>query len=435
MGALGTLMRAGSVPSIKSSNGWPSQGFLPTLGSTPSAAGVLVSQATAMTVSALHACVTIRSEDVSRCTPRLFKIEKNGARGDPVTDHPLAKLFKKPNRMQTWFEFCEQMNAALLLKSNAYAAIRRDGRGNPIELIPINPDAVVVLEAGDGQIFYSVNRVGLFQMAMLRDFPVSIPAEDILHLRGLAFNILLGASKIGLARDAIGVAMGLEQQAARWMANGARPSGVLSTDKTLSEPAANRLKASWNSMFTGIQNAGAVAVLEEGLKWGNLSLSSVDLEFLSQRNFQVEDIARFYRVPMHKLAKTEGLRGLNLVQADQQYVNDAIMPDCERWEQKFEHQFDLAADELEVDFDETNLLRADITTRWNVYRTGVMSGILAINEPRRSEKLPPVKGGDEVRAPVNMAAVGSDISGNPSDGAGRPQGSEQDDLDSVPTAN
>lgn len=432
MGALATLSRAQSGGLIKSNSGIPSQGFLPTLGSTPSAAGVLISQATAMTVSTVYACVTIRSEDVSRCTPRLFKVDKFGIRGDPVTDHPIAKLFVRPNRIQTWFEFCEQMEGALLLKSNAYAAILRDGRGRPTELIPINPDAAMVLEASDGQIFYNINRVGLFQMAALRDFPVCIPAEDILHLRGLAFNMLVGASKIGLARDSIGVSMGLEQQAARWMSNGARPSGVLSTDKTLSDTAATRLKSSWNSLFQGIQNVGAVAVLEEGLKWTALQLTSADLEFLNQRNFQVEDVARFYRVPMHKLAKTEGLRGLNLIQADQEYVNDAIMPDCERWEQKFEHHFDLADEGLEVDFDESNLLRADVTTRWNTYRIGVLSGITAPNEARRSEKLPPVDGGDEVRAPVNLAALGSDVTGTAPDDAGRPDAGTVP-LDSVPT--
>lgn len=387
-----------------------------------------------MTVSACHACVTIISEDVSRCTPRLFKINADGTRGDLVKpkDHPIAALFRKPNRTQTWFEFAEQMEAAMLLKGNAYAAILRDGRGRPKELIPINPDAVMVLEAADGQIFYNVNRVGLFQISVLRDLPVCIPAEDIFHLRRLAFNMQVGASKIALARDSIGVAMGLEQQAARWMSNGARPSGVLSTDKTLSDTAAGRLKTSWNSLFQGIQNVGAVAVLEEGLKWTALQLTSQDLEFLNQRNFQIEDIARFYRVPMHKLAKTEGLRGLNLPQADQEYVNDAIMPDCERWEQKFEHHFDLGDENLEVDFDETNLLRADITTRWNTYRIGVLSGITSPNEARRAEKLPPVDGGDEVRAPVNLAALGSDATGTAPDDAGRPE-ADTVPLDSVPT--
>src|SRR5580698_2028731 len=93
----------------------PSQGFLPTLGATPSATGLLISQGTAMSVSAVYACVTIRSQDVARCTPRLYEPQDDGSR-KVVADHPVAKLLKKPNRVQTWFEFMEQMNAAYLLR-------------------------------------------------------------------------------------------------------------------------------------------------------------------------------------------------------------------------------------------------------------------------------------------------------------------------------
>ena len=228
MSLVSRIRQAFATPVEKASAGVPSQGFLPTLGATPSASSLLVSQGTAMSVSAIYACVTVRSQDVARCAPRLFKDEpgEDGKRVR-VKDHPVAKLFRRPNRAQNWFEFAEQMNVACLLRGNAYAAIKRDSRGNPSELIPINPDAVMVLEALDGNIFYNVNRVGLWQMAMLRDFPVAIPAEDMFHLRGLSFNALVSASTIGLARDSIGVAMALEQQAARWMANGARPSVVL----------------------------------------------------------------------------------------------------------------------------------------------------------------------------------------------------------------
>lgn len=434
MGGLASMTKRGDAGAmvIKSATGVPAQGFLPTLGSTPSAAGVLISQATAMTVSSVYACVSIRSEDVARCTPRLFRPLKDGSR-EQVLDHPIAILFVRPNRVQNWFEFAEQMHAALLLRGNAYAVIRRNSRGRPIELIPVNPDAVMVLEAADGQIFYNVNRLGLWQIAMLRDFPVSIPAEDVLHLRGLSFNALVAASRIGLARDSIGVAMGLEQQQARWMNNGARPSGVLRTDKTLTEPAAKRLKDQWTSLFGGLQNTGSTAVLEEGLQWQALSLSSVDLQFIEQYKLKVSDVARFYRMPLHKLAITDGMRALNQSQADQSYVNETIMPDLDRWEQKFMFCFDLDREGLEVDLDENALLRADVLTRYNLGRIGTLSGLTSPNEWRKSEKLPPVDGGDEVRAPVNLAALGSDMTGQSPDGAGRPaEGTIP--ADSVPTS-
>jgi HK97 family phage portal protein len=185
---MGIASRIGAV--IRKALGgasFPAQGYLPTLGSTPSATGLLISQGTAMSVSAVYACVTIRSQDMARCTPKLYRPKPDGSR-EVVTDHPLVKLMKKPNRAQTWFEWMEQMNAAYLLRGNAYAAIKRNSRGQITELIPINPDAVLVMESVNGEIFYNVNRIGLWQIAMLAEFPPTIAAEDILHLRGLSFT-------------------------------------------------------------------------------------------------------------------------------------------------------------------------------------------------------------------------------------------------------
>lgn len=414
----------------------PAGGFLPTLGATPSATGLSISQGTAMSVSAVYACVTIRSQDVARCTPRLFKMDRDSqGRRIQVTDHPLARVFRNPNRVQTWFEWMEQTEAAYLLRGNGYSAKIRDGRGRLTELIPINPDAVLVMESWNGEIFYNVNRLGLWQIAMLRDFPPTMASEDILHLRGLSFNALVAASTIGLARDAIGVAMGLEQQSARLMANGSRPSGVLQAKKFLDEAAAARLKQSWSDLTRGVGATGTTAVLEDGIEWKQLALTSVDAEFMAQRNFQPTDIARFYRVPPHKLGIGE-LRGVNIVQMDQDYVSNTIMPDLHRIEQKFAKDFDLEAQGLEVDMDETVLLRADIQTRYNAARIGLLSGFLSPNEVRAGEGLPPVEGGDEVWRPLNMAALGSDATGTAPDGAGRPAASEGGvpGADNVPTS-
>lgn len=400
---------------------------------TKSSASVVVNQRTAMSEPTVFACVSIRSEDTARCTPRLFKLDSKGVR-QQVTNHPVAKLFRKPNRLQTWFEFCEQMEAAVLLRSNAYAVILRDERGRPTELMPLDPDLVMLLEGPDASIFYQVTRSNRFMTAVLKGFPPAIPADDIFHLRGLSLGSpLVSPSRIGLASDTIGLAIALAQQACRWIANGARPAGVLQVAKTLSEAAAKRLAATWRALFGGLENTGQTAVLEEGTEWKQVQLTSVDLEFTMQRTMQVGMVARFFRVPPHKLAQTDGLRGLNLPQADQEYVNDAIMPALERWEQKFRFVFDLDDQDIEVDFDEANLLRADLTTRLNAYRIGLLSGLYATNECRNSEKLPPVPGGDEVRAPLNMAVLGSDVTGTAPDGAGRPNDGELP-ADSVPTS-
>ncbi len=413
MGVLDGLVRKDAAGAA-----FPSQGFLPTLGATPSATGLLISQGTAMAVSTVYACVTRRSQDFARCRPRLMRELEDGSL-EEVLDHPVAELLRRPNRAQTWFEFAEQMNAAYLLRGNAYAAIKRDDRGRVTELIPINPDGVLVLESSNGEIFYNVNRIGLWQTAMLREFPSSLAAEDMFHLRGLSFNALVALSTIGMARDSIGVAMGLEQQAARWMKNGARPAVALQSKKPLTEPTAKRLKRQFDDVAAGLQNTGNTVVLEDGIEAKELQLKSVDLEFIKQREFTVADIARFWGVPLFKLGITE-LRGVNLVQVDQDYVNNTIMPDLDRWTQKLGFTFDLDREGLEVSFDETELLRADIQTRYNIGRLGVLSGLLKPNEFRRGERLPLDPNGDKLLAPVNLAALGSDMTGTAPDGAGRP---------------
>jgi HK97 family phage portal protein len=389
------------------------------LGSITSTTGMLVSQSTAMGVGTVYACVRRRAQDAARCLPSLYSVEADGSRSI-IETHPVLDLFSRPNRVQTWFEFAEQMNVALLLRQNAYAAILRDRRGNPIELIPINPDAVMVLEAADGEIFYNVNRIGLWQLAVLRGFDVAIPAEDMLHLRGITFNSLVGVSTIGLGRDAIGLAIGQEQQAARWMANGARPSGILHSAKQLSDDAAKRLRDRWNEYKSGVQNVGQTAVLEDGVEWKPMQMTSVDLEFWKGREFQTEDICRFFGVPPYKVFVTGGASTRSIPQQDQDYVNSTIAPDLERWEYKIERTFDLDLKKIKVHFDEGQLLRADILTRRNAARIGILSGLTTPNEERRAEALPPMPGADRLLVPSNTAALGSDMTGVAPDGAGAP---------------
>ena len=401
-----------------SERGWGS------LGGYSSAAGVRVNQQAAMAVSAVHACVTIRSEDVARCRPTLYAAKPDGGRV-AVTDHPVARLLKRPNTVQTWFEFMEQMQAGYLLRGNAYAVILRNRRGDPTALLPIHPDQVLMLETYSGALFYQVSRLGLFQTAMLAGLPNAIAAEDMLHLRGMSFGTLIGASRLSYASDAVGLGIAQQTQAGRWLRNGARPSGVLQCEKPLTDAAALRLKAGWDAFKRGIDNAGETVILEEGLKYQSIQLTSVDLEFLASRNFTVADIGRFFRTPLFKLGVADGgSKGATPAQQDQSYVNDVIMPDLDRWEQKLAQALDLDAEGLTINLDEEQLLRGDMLTRFNAYRVGILTGFMAPNAAREKEGWDPVEGGDEVFRPLNMAALGSDAAGAAPDGAGRPAAGE-----------
>lgn len=413
-----------AAPRVRASAGTPSYGMIPPLGSVASASGALISQSTAMTVSSVYACVNRLATDLARCSPYLYKNDDEDGSEKRLPNHPLAALFAKPNRQQTWFEFDRQMWTGYLLRGNAYAAIKRDRRGEPIELIPINPDAVIVLEASNGSIFYNVNRIGLWQMAMLAEFPTAIPSEDIFHLRDLTFNSLVGVSNIGLGRDSIGLAMALEQQASRWIGNGARPAMVLESPRQLSDGAAKRLKAQFDDLHAGYQNTGKTAVLEEGMTAKPLQLTSVDLQFIDQRKLQPEDVCRFFGVPPHKIGLDSHVRAVpgGMVSADQDYVNSAITQRVVNFEQRFAFTFDLQAEDVLVKRDLSQLLRADVMTRANVSRLNILSGKTTQNEERAADGLPPMPGGDRLMMPTNMAAEGSNITGQAPDGNGRPKG-------------
>jgi HK97 family phage portal protein len=296
----------------------------------------------------------------------------------------------------------------------------------------MNPDNTTVLEAADGSIFYQFAPTGLFELSIfqkLRDAyqGFRVPAEHVFHMQELGFNMLVGSSRIAFAADPIGLALGQEQQSGRWVANGARPSVVLTTDKTLTTEGAKRMRQDWEEMNAGLANTGRTAVLEQGLKPEKLSLTSVDLEFLASRGFQVEDICRFFRVPPHKVAKTDRATNNNIEAQDIDYTNNTLSPKFTRWERRLEFHFGLDLEDLEVDFDLSDLFRASPAARMLTGRQGVAGGLLTQNQARTlyDPNLPMEPDGDRLLAPTNLAAAGSQASGSAPDGAGRPAAGEE----------
>jgi hypothetical protein len=160
------------------------------------------------------------------------------------------------------------------------------------------------------------------------------------------------------------------------------------------------------------------------LEWQRLQLTAADMDFIKSREFEVGEVARWFQMPLYKLGVILPSQGQSGVQQQQAYVNDTIMPDLELWEQRLARSFDLDLEGIGVDLDENRLLRADVQTRYNNYRVGILSGWMSPNEARRAENMPPVDGGNQVMFPTNMAAIGSNFTGTAPDGAGRPTDGE-----------
>lgn len=384
--------------------------------SNRTAAGISVNQISALQVSAVMSCTSILSEDVAKVPPHVWRPTKGGGK-KIIGDHPLEMLFRKPNSWQTRLEFFEMMMVALVLRGNCYACIIKDYRGRPISLVPVNPDRVWIYEAPDGSIFYMVSRRGPHDMAALdgllddvpgEPLPLMVPAENMLHVRWMSLdNSLWGTSRIGLAREAIALSLSQQELAARLSGNNTNLGGVLTTDAKLNDDVIKRLKANWKEKYGGVRNAGETAVLEQGLKWQPIGMTSVDAEFLNSRKFSIEEIARIFRVPLYKLNVSEQrTTGTTLVQADQEYLNSVISSYCERFKAKLEATFDLDGINQFVEFDYSHFLKADILTRLTAARLGVIGMVYTPNEARAPEGLPPVPGGDVLYQPVNVAPIG-----------------------------
>jgi HK97 family phage portal protein len=377
--------------------------------------------------SALHhgpvmAAVSILAEDLAKIPVGVFRRTKDGGK-EPAKDHALHRLLRRPNTWQTTFEWKEMMQAALVLRGNAYSVILRNKRGEPLQLIPVHPDRVNLWESPDGQWFYMVTRNGLHEMAMLRNVPSLVPAEDMLHLRWLqVWHSLMGSSRIALGREPIGLGMSLAEHHSRFAGQGTRLSGFLSTDKSIPRETRDQIASDWQKAKAGPRNAGGTAVLEYGMKWEQLGMSMVDAEFMASREFQLREVARVFGIPPYKLGILGADSGPSLVQQGQEYLNGPMSGYCERWTAKLEQVFEVDGEDTFVAWDYAHFLKADIQTRFTAYRQAVGAPWMAVNEARRGEGLPDQEHGDEVLQPTNLAPLGWEPPEKP---AGGTSGSDQ----------
>jgi HK97 family phage portal protein len=419
MGFLNAFRR--STDSTQDEMAWNTMLF-----NSESNAGVNVNQQTALNATAVLACVTMLSEDFAKLTPRIFRTDPATGASTDADDHPLYDLLYEPNDWQNWLEFAEMLQVSLLLRGNAYAVIVRDRRGNPIKLIPVNADWVALWESPDGELFYRVTANGLHMMAELRGEPFLIPFEDMFHLRGFSANGLLGASRIMLAKEAIGLSLGQEQQASRWMANRAHISGVLTTDQKLTKDAADRMAKDWKDKKAGLANAGQIVVLEQNLKYQPIAMTANDLQIISQRTFQLQEVARIWRIPLHMLGDLTRSTNNNIGQQSQEYINLTLSSYTSRWRWKLHTRFGLRSDKLFIDFDLSELTRADITARYNNYARAITAGFLAPEEARIDDGRDPTPKVGKLLTPSNLSAAGSDATGAGADGGGRPEADSAD---------
>ena len=401
--------------------------------SSPSVTGITINQFTALNSSAVLAATTMLAEDVAKLPWRLMRKASDESQSE-AKDHYLNDLLQEPNDWMNGLELREMMQVGIILRGNGYAIIKRNGRGVPVALIPWNPDRVLQWLATSGELFYRMVAHNIHEQALLASLASQLvggggivggggllPAEDMLHIRGFSLDGLAGLSRIALARESVALGLAQEQQAARWMGQGARPSGMLTTDQKLTPDAAKRLASDFKDNAAGLQNSGKVLVGEQGLKFAPFSMTASDLEFIASRTFQLQDVARIFRIPPHMLGELSRSTNNNISQMAQEYINFTLTGYTNRWSAKLSSTFALRKDNLSVQFDYRDLTTADMTSRINNWRIAIMSMIAKPDEARIDLGMKPEGGeADKLHFPANMAAEGSQSTGTAPEDAGRP---------------
>ena len=249
----------------------------------------------------------------------------------------------------------------------------------------------------------------------------------------------MGYSPIAMAKNAIGMAIACEEYGAKFFANGAAPSGVLEHPGTIKDP--SRVRESWQSTFGGSANANKVAVLEEGMKYTPISISPNEAQFLETRKFQIDEIARIFRVPPHMVGDLEKSSFSNIEQQSLEFVKYTLDPWVARWEQAMVRAL-LTQEEKKTYFFKFNvdgLLRGDYQSRMNGYATARQNGWMSANDIRELENLdriPAEAGGDLYLINGNMTkledagifAAGSSDCFKGKSGDSQSSGGEEEDL-------
>lgn len=367
-------------------------------GGIGTAAGINVTPDKAMQATAVYACVRVLAESVASLPLILYERDGNGKRR--ATDHPLyTVLHSLPNPEMTRTELWEALVGHAALRGNAYAYIEWGDDGQVRELWPLRPDRVVV-HRYQGQLLYEVQ--------MPSGTPEYLPAWQVMHIRGLSSDGLMGYSPIAMGRQAVGLLMAAEEFGARFFGNDARPGGVLEHPGILGDEAYANLLSSWEGRHGGLSNSHKVAILEEGMRYSQIGIAPNDAQFLETRNFQTAEVARLFRIPPHMIGDLSHSTNNNIEHQGLEFVTNTLRPWLVRIEQAITKSLLLPTErprffaEHLVDA----LLRGDTTSRYAAYAVGRGNGWLSANDIREKENMNPIEGGDEYWVPLNMAPLG-----------------------------
>jgi HK97 family phage portal protein len=274
----------------------------------------------------------------------------------------------------------------LLLWGNAYCQIIRNGRGEVVALYPLMADRMAVDRDDKGRIYYEYT-MSNDDAPTMKGTVIDLAPVDILHIPGMGFDGLVGYSPIAMAKNAIGISIACEEYGSKFFANGAAPSGVLEHPGTIKDP--SRVRESWTQTFGGSRNANKVAVLEEGMKYTPISINPNEAQFLETRKFQIDEIARIYRIPPHMIGDLDHATFSNIEEMSLEYVQYTLGPWIARLEQAMIRSLlsDAEKKDYFIKFNVDGLLRGNYQSRMQGYAVARQNGWMSANDIRQLENL------------------------------------------------
>lgn len=360
--------------------------------------GERVDEKSALQISTVYACVRLLAETVASLPLHLYRFSDKGDGKERATDHPLYKiLYRQSNPEMTSFSFREAMMTHLLLWGNAYAQIVRDGKNGILGLYPLLPENVEIDRTESGDLVYTYHAY-TDEVPGEHDKDIIFQRDEILHIPGLGFNGLVGFSPIAMMKNSLGTTLAVERYGSAFFKNGAQPAGVLEHPGVLKDP--QKIRDNWMNAYGGAGNAHKVAVLEEGMQYKPISLPPEDSQFLSTREFGVEEICRIFRVPPHMVQDLKRSTFNNIEHQSIDFVMHTIMPWLVRIEQALVKDVLLEEeqDSYYPKFNVDGLMRGDYKSRMDGYAVGFANGFLSPNDIRRLENMdliPAEDGGDD----------------------------------------
>lgn len=388
-------------------------------GSVGNSAGIRVDEETALTYSAWYGAVRVISEDVAKLPLPLYeRMQPRGRRR--ATDHPLYELLHDaPNDMMSSVILRETLQGHALNQGDGVAQLVLHPRTGAIEEIwPLRPDRleIRITRTGPGKL----QRWYVYRDDV-NDIHARLPAHEVLHIGGLAFDGVRGYNPVMLAANSIGLGLATEHHGARFFGNGSRPGGVLSHPGQLSPEARKRMTADWENLHRGLDRQQRIAILEEGVTWQQVGVPNDAAQFLETRKLQITEVARWMRLPAHKINDLERSTFSNIEQQQQDYLDNALDIWLVRWEQAILTQLLLAGERQRfyAEFLRAALLRGDISTRYAAYAIGRQWGWLSANDVLEMENRNPIPGGDQYLVPLNMVPAGTTGDDDQDDDAGR----------------